>query len=419
MSDGRQKNTATRADCSAASQVPLLDLAAQFDGQATEILAAIAQICRSGKFVLGPQVEEFEHAVAAYCGTRHAVACASGSDALLLALMALDIGAGHEVIVPGYTFFATASAVARLGARPVFVDIDPVSFNVPAAAVEAAVTKATRAVIPVHLFGQCADMDGIRDVAARHSLALIEDAAQAIGAQFRGVRAGKLGDMACFSFYPTKNLGAYGDGGLLTTDSDELAARLRLLRVHGMHPRYHHHVVGINSRLDSIQAAVLNVKLRRLEAWTARREHLAARYAREFARAGLDRALSLPAAVVPGRHVWNQYVIRVSGGRRDRLREHLAARCVASEIYYPLGLHMQPCFSYLAQREGTLPETERAARESLALPIYPEMTDSQQDHVVESIREFHHFAPAAAPLAGAAAAPIVEGVPAPAPFAAR
>jgi dTDP-4-amino-4,6-dideoxygalactose transaminase len=354
----------------------------------SDVLAALTRVCASGRFILGPDCVELEQSLAKFCGVEHAVACASGSDALLLALMAINIGPGDEVIVPSYTFFATASAVTRLGARPVFVDIDPTTYNLDPAAVASAVSPATKAIIPVHLYGQCADMLPLKHLAATLGLTIIEDACQAIGAEYRGTRAGALGEMACFSFYPTKNLGGFGDGGLLTTARHDLAERLRLLRGHGMQPRYYHRAVGINSRLDSLQAAVLNVKLPHLERWTAQRQGHAKRYSELFASCGLDSTLGLPVALEDRRHVWNQYIVRVPDGQRDALRKHLTERQVGSEIYYPVPLHLQECFVYLGYTEGTLPETEAAAKATIALPIFPELTAAEQDTVVQEIARF-------------------------------
>ncbi len=368
--------------------VPLLDLGRQHRPLREEFLAALAQVCDSGMFVLGPEVKQLEANLAEVCQAPHAVACASGSEALLLALMALDIGPGDEVILPSFTFFATASAVTRLGARPVFADIDPATFNVDPRHVENHVSACTKAILPVHLFGQCADMDTLGRVAAEAGVAIVEDCAQAIGAEWSGRRAGSIGDVGCFSFYPTKNLGGAGDGGMLTTRRDDLAEKLALLRVHGMAPRYYHKVVGINSRLDSFQAAVLNVKLPHLDRWTEMRRANAARYAELFAAAGLDGVLGLPTHDPRHRHVWNQYVVRVPGGRRDALRAHLAEHKVGSEIYYPLGLHEQECFACLGYKPGDLPETDRAAREVLALPIFPELTAAEQEIVVDRIAAF-------------------------------
>ncbi|HEX4128887.1 MAG TPA: DegT/DnrJ/EryC1/StrS family aminotransferase [Pirellulales bacterium] len=368
--------------------VPLIDMERQYLALEPELVAAIVKVCASGRFILGPDCQGFEQDLATYCQANHAIGCASGSDALLLALMALDIGAGHEVVVPSYTFFATASAVARLGAKPVFVDIDPSTYNLDPACVARAVTKATRAIIPVHLFGQCADMAAIDQVAKAHNLPVIEDACQAIGAEYRGRRAGALADMACFSFYPTKNLGGFGDGGMLTTRRADLADRLRLLRVHGMQPRYYHQLLGINSRLDTIQAAVLRVKFEHLERWTERRRQIAARYGELCAEFGLDEVLTLPCELADRRHVWNQYVVRVPEGRRDALRQHLSERKIGTEIYYPVPLHEQKCFEYLECRLGSLPKTEAAARETIALPIFPELMPHEQETVVREIGAF-------------------------------
>jgi dTDP-4-amino-4,6-dideoxygalactose transaminase len=368
--------------------VPLLDMQRQYEPLRDAIRAAIDRVCESGRFILGPDCEQLEKGVAAFTGAAHAVACASGSDALLLALMAVGVQPGDEVIVPSFTFFATASAVGRLGGVPVFVDIEPRTFNLNPELIAERTTAATKAIVPVHLFGQCADMDGIRAVAAAHRLPVIEDAAQAIGAGVGDKSAGALGDIGCFSFYPTKNLGGFGDGGMLTTDSDDLAARLKLLRAHGMEPRYYHKVVGINSRLDSIQAAVLNVKLPHLNRWAQLRRANADFYTELMTECGLDRILTLPAVAPTRRHVWNQYVVRVPNGRRDALRTHLTAAKVGTEIYYPLGLHEQECFKSLGYRPGSLPETEQAAREVLALPIFPELRVVEQRAVVTRIAEF-------------------------------
>jgi dTDP-4-amino-4,6-dideoxygalactose transaminase len=368
--------------------VPLLDVQRQYQTIRREVTQAIELVCDSGRFVLGPDCEQLEQALAHYCQVPHAVACASGSDALLLALMANEIGPGDEVLMPSYTFFATASAASRLGAKPVFVDIEPTTFNLNPRLLESLITPATKAIIPVHLYGQCADMRAIMAIARRHLLPVIEDAAQAIGAEFEGRRAGSWGDMGCLSFYPTKNLGGFGDGGLLTAHDATLADRLRLLRGHGMQPRYHHQVVGINSRLDSLQAAVLNVKLPHLESWTRARQTNAQRYGELFASHKLDRILGLP-LVAPGcRHVWNQYIVRVPDGRRDALREHLTKQKIGTEIYYPIPLHLQECFRSLGYSQGTLPESERAAAETLALPIFAELTAAEQQTVVREIATF-------------------------------
>jgi len=367
------------------ASVPLLDIGRGHAPLRDELLAALARVVDSGRFLHGPDVAELEKSVAERCQVEHAVGCASGSDAVLLALMGLDVGEGDEVIVPSFTFFATASAVWRLGARPVFVDIDPHTFNLDPERIEDAITPLTRAIIPVHLFGQCADMDAIGQIAARHGLHVIEDAAQAIGARFRGRAAGSMSAVGCFSFYPTKNLGAFGDAGMLVTHDAALAERLRLLAAHGMSPRYFHHVVGINSRLDSLQAAVLNVKLPRLAEWTAARTANARRYHEELAAAGLEGELTLPPCDERCEHIWNQYTVRIGGGRRDTVKAQLAAAGVGSEVYYPVPLHLQKCFQSLGYGPGSLPDTERAAREVLSLPIFPELTEDELLTVVSRL----------------------------------
>ncbi|TVS15291.1 MAG: DegT/DnrJ/EryC1/StrS family aminotransferase [Planctomycetaceae bacterium] len=374
-------------DCSAPSSVPLLDVNRGNAALREEFLAAIAAVCDSGRFLYGPDVQEFEGAFAAICDARHAIGCASGSDALLLALMAYDIGPGDEVITSSFTFFATASCIWRLGACPVFVDIEPDGFNLDPERIEAAITPATKAIIPVHLFGQCAEMDAINDIAVRHGLKVIEDGAQSVGAEYRARPAGSIGDIGCFSFYPTKNLGGFGDGGMLTTNDDDLAQRLRQLAAHGMQPRYHHPMVGINSRLDSIQAAVLNVKLTRLGRWSSQRRANAAMYHRLFAESGLDRWLVMPEQLPQRYHVWNQFTLRVPDGQRDVLRARLTEMNIGTEVYYPIPLHQQECFQSLGYEPESLPETEQAAREVLSLPIFPELTASEQQLVVSSIAQ--------------------------------
>jgi len=370
-----------------ATNVPLLDVNRATAELREELLAAVTRVIDSGRFLHGPDVAELEQSIATICGVKHAVACASGSDALLLALMALDIGDGDEVIVPSFTFFATASAVWRLGARPVFVDIEPGTFNLDPNRIEEAVTPMTRAIIPVHLYGQCADMDAVGVIAHQHGLHIIEDAAQAIGAKFKSWPAGSMSAVSCLSFYPTKNLGAMGDAGMLTTHDAALADRLRLIAAHGMQPRYYHHVMGINSRLDSLQAAVLNVKLARLEEWTAKRAENASRYDELVKAAGLEGQIVLPQVDPRCHHVWNQYTIRIPGGRRDAVKAQLAAAGVGSEVYYPVPLHMQKCFQTLGYGPGSLPQTEKAAREVLSLPIFPELTAVEQEVVVARLAE--------------------------------
>ncbi len=372
----------------AVTPVPLLDVSRQYQPLRTEIMAAVARVCDSGRFVLGPDCEQLELSLAEYCHAKYAIACASGSDALLLALMAYDIGHGDEVLLPSYTFFATAGAVWRTGAKAVFVDLEPTTYNIDPAQIESLITPATKAIIPVHLYGQCAEMDEINRIGKKHNLAVIEDAAQAIGAEYHGQRAGSLGDLGCISFYPTKNLGGFGDGGALTTNNAQLADKLKLLRLHGMQPRYYHQLVGINSRLDTLQAAVLNVKLPHLDDWSDQREVNAKRYHALFAAAGLDQVLGLPATGAQRRHVWNQYIVRVPGGKRDPLREHLANLKIGTEIYYPVPLHLQECFKSLGYRPGSLPESERAAAETIALPIFPELTAAEQRAVVGAIGSF-------------------------------
>ena len=376
------------AEIPAVTSVPLLDLKRQHDPLQDEFVAALAKICQSGWFCLGPDVKELEESVAAYSQVRHAIGCGSGSDALLLALMALDLGPGDEVIVPSFTFFATASAVARLGATPVFADIDPVTFNIDPADVERKITSKTKAVIPVHLYGQCAEMDVLMQIGKAGGIAIIEDAAQAIGAEFDGRRAGSIGHMGCFSFYPTKNLGGAGDAGMVTANDEELAKKIQLLRVHGMAPRYYHGLIGVNSRMDSFQAAILNVKLPHLDRWTRMRTENAQLYTDMFLDAGLDRILGLPRAMPHRRHVWNQYVVRVPDQRRDDLRTFLNEAKIGAEVYYPMGLHEQECFAYLGYSRGDLPETDRATEEVLALPIFPELTAAEQAVVVSRIGQF-------------------------------
>lgn len=373
---------------SAVQGVPLLDLARQHAPLRPQMLAALERICTSGAFVLGPDVTQLEQQMAGYCQAKHAIGCASGSDALLLALMALDVTKGDEVILPSFTFFATASAVTRLGAKPVFADIDPQTFNINPEHVASLVTQATKAIIHVHLFGQACDTVALAKVARPRGIAIVEDAAQAIGAENQGRRVGSIGAIACFSFYPTKNLGGAGDGGMLTTQSDDIADRLRLLRGHGMRPRYYHSCIGINSRLDSFQAAVLNVKFPLLDHWIFLRRTNADRYTELFIAAGLHRTLGLPATVPGMRHVWNQYVVRVPDGLRTPLREALAEAKIGTEIYYPLGLHQQQCFRYLGYKPEDLPETARAAEEVLALPIFPELRAEEQQFVVQRIAAF-------------------------------
>jgi len=368
--------------------VPLLDIVGENRPLHDEMLEDIREVFETGRFLYGPAVTELENAIAKLSGAKHAIGCASGSDALLLALLAMDIGPGDEVIVPSFTFFATASAVERVGAKIVFVDIDPATFNLDPAKVKAAITLNTKAVIPVHLFGRSADMTALTRVAGEVGIQVIEDAAQAIGAAHHDRGVGAWGDIGCFSFYPTKNLGGCGDGGMMTTSSDELAARIRLFAAHGMNPRYVHRVVGINSRLDTIQAAALCVKMKHLENWTNSRRQNAAKYHELFADAGLTSNITLPADDTDGTHVWNQFTIRVPNARRDALRTHLAEQRIASEIYYPIPLHQQECFRHIDCEPGSLVESERAAAEVLSLPVFPELTIEEQQRVVRGIGSF-------------------------------
>jgi dTDP-4-amino-4,6-dideoxygalactose transaminase len=374
-------------------RVPLLDLSAQYEPLRDEILAALARVADSQRFILGAEVEAFEQAIASVVGVRHAIGASSGTDALLMALMALDIGPGDDVVMPTYSFFATAGSVARLGATPKLVDIDPVTFNADPASVARALTDRTRAIVPVHLFGLCADMDPILDLARGRGIPVIEDAAQAIGAWYEPPgsssqrRAGTMGTLGCFSFFPSKNLGAFGDAGLVTTDDDGLAHRLRLLRGHGAEPKYFHKIIGGNFRLDAIQAAVLRVKLPHLERWTEGRRRNAGRYGELFRKAGLEGIVGLPAEPSGRRHIYNQFVIRAP--RRDALRTHLDSAGVGTEIYYPVPFHLQECFASLGHRRGDFPESERAAAETLALPIFGELTEAQQEHVVGAIAAFY------------------------------
>jgi dTDP-4-amino-4,6-dideoxygalactose transaminase len=370
-------------------QVPLLDLKRQHESLREELRESVGRVLDSQQFILGREVSLLEEELAVYTRARHAVGCGSGSDALLLALLALDVREGDEVVTTPFTFFATAGAIARTGARPVFADIEPRTYNIDPARVEAALTERTRSVMPVHLYGQCADMEELMRVSEARGLPVIEDAAQAIGADDGAARrAGSVGAAGCFSFYPTKNLGAAGEAGLVTTNDDALAARMRRLRVHGGATEYHHEEVGFNSRLDTIQAAVLRVKLPHLDAWSDARRERAATYTRMLADAGLEEFVTPPYVSPGARHIFHQYVVRVEAPRRDALVEHLKSNGVGTKIYYPVPLHMQPCFAYLGHREGDFPESERAARETLALPIYPELTRDQQEYVVETIRRF-------------------------------
>jgi dTDP-4-amino-4,6-dideoxygalactose transaminase len=363
------------------TSVPLLDLKAQYAALRDEIHAAMDRVIESQYFILGPEVEALEREVAAYSHCQHGISVSSGTDALLVALMAIDLQPGDEVITTPYTFFATAGSIMRLGGQPVFVDIDPCTYNIDPAGIEAAITPRTKAIMPVHLFGQMADMDPIMAIAKRHDFFVIEDAAQAIGAEYKGRRAGSIGHLGCFSFFPSKNLGGFGDGGMVTTSDPDLADKVKLLRGHGARPKYHHKVVGGNFRLDALQAAVLRVKLNYLDEWTDARQRNAERYRELLA----DVGVTPPTDAGYGRHIYNQFVIRSE--QRDALMAHLKARQIGTEIYYPLPMHLQECFTALGYQQGDFPESERAALETLAIPVYPELSNEQQHAVVHAVAE--------------------------------
>lgn len=376
------------------TRVPFFDLSVQFNSIKDEIKSALDEVFRTQQFILGPQVQVLEEKVAQYCWTQYAIGVASGSDALLLSLMALGIGPGDEVLLPSFTFFATAGTVSRVGAVPVFVDIDPETYNIAPNKIEEKLTPKAKAIIPVHLFGQCADMDPLLKIAKEKNLSVIEDAAQALGAEYissaasEGRRAGQMGNLGCFSFYPTKNLGAFGDAGMVVTDHPGLAERVRLLRVHGSQPKYFHKRIGLNSRLDTIQAAILLVKFKYLEKWTTERQKKAERYRLLFQDLlSSVHGLKLPTIQYQNRHIFHQYVIRVP--ERDRLRQFLTEEGIGTDIYYPLPLHLQECYSFLKYQQGDLPISEKASEEVLALPIYPELTEDQQTCVAERIRSFY------------------------------
>lgn len=368
-------------------KVPLLDLTEQNAALRPEIEAALGRVLDTNAFILGGEVAELENELAEYCGVKHSIGCASGSDALLLAMMAFDIGPGDEVITTPYSFFATVSAITRLGATPVFVDIEPDTYNLDISQIESKITARTKAIQPVHLFGQCADMTRLNAVAEKHGIPVIEDAAQAIGAEDNGVRAGAMSAVGCFSFYPSKNLGGMGDGGFMTTNDDEIAGKLRALRVHGSKERYYHKWVGLNSRLDGFQGAVLRVKLPHLDEWSDKRKANADRYRELFENAGLSERVVLPYEREDCRHIYNQFVVRVPN-KRDDLRAFMTENGVGTDIYYPVPLHLQECFAFVGYSEGDLPESEKAAKETLAIPIYPELTEAQQQFVVDTISGF-------------------------------
>jgi len=401
----------TTATATRVMRVPLLDLSEQYRSLEREILAEIKEVLETHRFILGPKLEAFERSIAKYCKIDHAIGVSSGTDALLAALMAFEIGPGDAVVTSAYSFFGTAGSIARVGARPLFVDIEPATYGISPAALRAFITKncerspngelrdaeghRIRAIMPVHLFGLCAEMNDILKIAREDELLVIEDAAQAIGAEYPlaggGAKAGAMGQVGCFSFYPSKNLGAAGDAGLIICPDEKLAKRIRIMREHGMEPRYHHHVIGGNFRLDEIQAAILSVKLPHLDKWSAARRAAADFYRAEFQRLHLADNVILPSepyrnSGLTNHHIYHQYAIRTE--RRDQLQAHLSKREIGTAIYYPLGLHQQKCFQYLGYHDGDLPETEQAARETLALPIYPEISRDAQQYVVQSIAEF-------------------------------
>lgn len=367
--------------------VPFIDLVPQFEAMSGDIMSAVEKVFSEQKFILGDEVAQLENEIAAYCDARHAIGCNSGTDALIIALQALGIGEGDEVITTPFSFFATASSICRVGAIPVFVDIDPESFNLDPLAVAEAITPRTKAIMPVHLFGQCCDMDPLWRLAQKYNLELVEDACQAIGAEYQGRKAGVLGSVGCFSFFPTKNLGGAGDGGMMTTDDPDLAARLKCLRVHGDVGQYEHIEVGMNSRLDALQATVLRVKLKRLDQWSAAREMNANLYGEMFRQEGILDSLVLPKTGPNRRHVFNQYCVRVRHGHRDHLMQQLKARKVGCAVYYPKPLHLQTCFKHLGYRLGQFPQAEAASREILALPSYPELPQADRIRIVSSVAE--------------------------------
>lgn len=368
--------------------VPLLDLKAQYETIRSEIEPAVKEVMESQYFILGPKVKEFESHVAEYVQARHALGVSSGTDALLIALMALDIQPGDEVITTDYSFFATAGSISRLNATPVFADIDPDTYNIDPAKIEAKITEKTKAIIAVHLYGQAADMNPIMELAQKYNLKVVEDAAQAIGTEYAGgSRVGSIGDIGCFSFFPSKNLGGFGDGGLVTTNSDVMYEKLTYLRNHGAHPKYYHKMIGGNFRLDAIQGAVLDVKLKHLDSWTAGRQKNADYYDAEIDARGLDEFVTVPKRIPGGRHIFNQYILRVKN--RDGLLAHLKEKNIGSEVYYPVTFNNQECFAYLGYQKGDFPEAEKAAASTLAIPIYPELTTGQQNYVLDAIEEFY------------------------------
>ena len=364
------------------TSVPLIDLKRQFHGIKEEINSAIQDVLESQAFILGPHVKEFEGLFASYCDTKHAIGVSSGTDALILALKSLGIGDGDEVITTPFTFFATAESICNVGAKPVFADIDPETYNIRPDSIEKNISKNTKAIIPVHLYGQCADMDPILEIAKKHDLRVIEDSAQAVGAEYKGKKAGSIGDLGCFSFFPSKNLGGMGDGGMVTCNSEELEELIHMLRIHGGRPKNYHAAIGINGRLDTIQASILIRKLGHLDDWCDKRRQKASYYTEKMK--GLD--LVTPKTMSFNKHVFHQYVIRVK--ERDGLMEHLKENNIGCAVYYPVPQHLQECLADLGYKEGDMPETEKAAEETLALPVFPEITEEEQDYVIEAVKDF-------------------------------
>jgi dTDP-4-amino-4,6-dideoxygalactose transaminase len=369
-------------------QVPLLDLKEQYTSMKDEILQEISGLCDSQMFILGQKVTDLENEIAEYCGSEHACGVSSGSDALIIALMAEDIGAGDEVITTPFTFFATVGAIVRVGATPVFVDIEPDTFNIDPKLIEAKITDKTKAIMPVHLYGQCADMDAINAIAEKHGLIVVEDACQAIGAEYKGKRAGSISDYGCFSFFPSKNLGAFGDGGVVTTKDAVKDEKLKIFRNHGMFPKYYHKYIGGNFRLDALQAAVLSIKLRNLDSWSEARQQNAAEYRELFANSDLDGQITLPVvADYTTSHIYNQFCVLIADGKRDELRQGLNDAGIGCDIYYPVPLHLQECFKDMGLKAGDFPISEKVAGEILAIPIYPESTSEQREYVVQTIEK--------------------------------
>jgi dTDP-4-amino-4,6-dideoxygalactose transaminase len=369
--------------------VPLLDLKAQYTKIRDEIEPVVKEVIESQYFIMGPKVKEFEENIAKYCNVKHALGVSSGTYAILLALMALNIKPGDEVITTTYSFFATAGCISRLNAIPVFVDINPETYNIDPALIEEKITKKTKAIVPVHLYGQMADMDPILKIAKKHNLKVIEDAAQAVGSEYKdGKRAGSIGDMGCFSFFPSKNLGGFGDGGLITTNNDELFERLTYLRNHGAHPKYFHKMIGGNFRLDALQAAVLNVKIKYLDSWTEGRQKNADYYDQGIIQRSLDKHIKIPKRLTGYRHIFNQYILQMK--ERDALLKHLQNNNIGCEIYYPVTFNNQECFEYLGYKKGEFPVAEKAADETIAIPIYPELTADQKEYILDSIKKFYY-----------------------------